>query len=366
MLKAFQITEEYQERYGYPTLTRELKAKILGLNGAALYEVDPTDAPCEFTVRELEQIRRQLPGNEHGARSPDLGPGHRVPRRRSRAVGRDGPAPVLRWPPTHGSRTRSMGRGSATGTTAARACPSRSWADSSTRSRWSSERPSSVPSLATSSASSGSIIGGTGGATRRTTRRRTPRILRVADVLAVLDAIEVARAAILGISWGGRLGFGVVDRAPGRVRSLVSIGQHPYRLRDDGPLGRILSAAMEASRTQGISALVEAFEGLAGRYPDEIRAAYLAEDAVAMRAAWTAGLAEGPVADHLGSWDLPCCICVAAGDVDFADDARRAAAEIPGARFVVIEGIDHLGVDTVEADPFLQAVVDTLRADRGA
>ncbi|HYJ60923.1 MAG TPA: alpha/beta fold hydrolase [Actinomycetota bacterium] len=189
--------------------------------------------------------------------------------------------------------------------------------------------------------------------------------LRGADVLAVLDAIELDRAAILGISWGGRLGFGVVDRAPARVRSLVTIGQHPYRLRDDGPLGRIVSAAMDASRTQGIVAIVEAFEGLAGRYPDEVRAAYLDEDAVAMRAAWTAALAEGPVADHLGSWDLPCCICVAAGDEDFAGDARRAAAEIPGARFVVIEGIDHLGVDTVRADPFLDAVLSTLRADRG-
>jgi hypothetical protein len=69
MMKAFQITEEYQERYGYPALTRELKAKILGLNGAALYEVDPTDVRCDFTVRELEEIRGQLPGR-NGALGP--------------------------------------------------------------------------------------------------------------------------------------------------------------------------------------------------------------------------------------------------------------------------------------------------------
>ena len=69
MLKAFEISQEFQERYGYPALTRELKAKILGLNGAELYGVDPTDAPCDFTADELEQIRRQLPG-----RSGALGP----------------------------------------------------------------------------------------------------------------------------------------------------------------------------------------------------------------------------------------------------------------------------------------------------
>ena len=62
MLKAFEISQEFQERYGYPELTRELKSKILGLNGAMLYDVDPTADPCEFSVAELEAIRRQLSG----------------------------------------------------------------------------------------------------------------------------------------------------------------------------------------------------------------------------------------------------------------------------------------------------------------
>lgn len=186
---------------------------------------------------------------------------------------------------------------------------------------------------------------------------------RVGDVLAVLDHVGIERVAIMGISWGGRLGFGVADRAPQRVRSLVSIGQHPYALRADGPLGRVLAAAMEATVTEGITAIVEAFEGLAGRYPDEVRAAYLAEDPVAMRAAWTAALADGPVAHALASWRIPCCICVAEGDEDFAADARRAADEIPGARFVLIERTDHLGIDTVDAGQFLSAVVATLLAE---
>ena len=41
---------------------RELKAKILGLNGAALYRVVPNTESCEFSRRDLEQIRRKLPG----------------------------------------------------------------------------------------------------------------------------------------------------------------------------------------------------------------------------------------------------------------------------------------------------------------
>lgn len=61
-MRSFQISNEFQDRYGYPELTRELKHKILGLNGAKLYGVDPLGVKCDFTRRELEQVRRQLPG----------------------------------------------------------------------------------------------------------------------------------------------------------------------------------------------------------------------------------------------------------------------------------------------------------------
>jgi hypothetical protein len=37
---AFQITDEFQERFGYPALTAQRKAKILGLNAARLYGID--------------------------------------------------------------------------------------------------------------------------------------------------------------------------------------------------------------------------------------------------------------------------------------------------------------------------------------
>jgi len=59
--RAFQITPEYQERYGYPALTDEIKRKVLGLNALALHDVDPVTVPCPFTREELEQIRLTLP-----------------------------------------------------------------------------------------------------------------------------------------------------------------------------------------------------------------------------------------------------------------------------------------------------------------
>ncbi len=38
--RAFQISEEYQERFGYPALTADAKRRIFGLNGAEVYGID--------------------------------------------------------------------------------------------------------------------------------------------------------------------------------------------------------------------------------------------------------------------------------------------------------------------------------------
>ncbi len=59
--RSFQISEEFQQRFGYPALTDEIKRKVLGLNALRLHDVDPITVPCPFTREELEQIRLTLP-----------------------------------------------------------------------------------------------------------------------------------------------------------------------------------------------------------------------------------------------------------------------------------------------------------------
>jgi len=58
--RAFEISEELQERYGYPRLTKRLKAMVLGLNAARLYGIVPVPPRCEFSRRELAKIREEL------------------------------------------------------------------------------------------------------------------------------------------------------------------------------------------------------------------------------------------------------------------------------------------------------------------
>jgi predicted TIM-barrel fold metal-dependent hydrolase len=59
--RAFQITEEFQDRYGYPPLTDDVKLRILGRNAAALYEVEPEKVACPFTREELQAAREAEP-----------------------------------------------------------------------------------------------------------------------------------------------------------------------------------------------------------------------------------------------------------------------------------------------------------------
>lgn len=59
--RAFQISAEFQERFGYPALTDEIKRKVLGLNALRLHNVDPVSVPCAFTREDIEAARAARP-----------------------------------------------------------------------------------------------------------------------------------------------------------------------------------------------------------------------------------------------------------------------------------------------------------------
>jgi predicted TIM-barrel fold metal-dependent hydrolase len=58
--RAFQISAEYQERFGYPALTDDVKARILGLNAATLYGIDPGVASCQPSLADRAALRSEL------------------------------------------------------------------------------------------------------------------------------------------------------------------------------------------------------------------------------------------------------------------------------------------------------------------
>jgi predicted TIM-barrel fold metal-dependent hydrolase len=75
--RAFEITAEAQERFGYAPLTPEVKAGILSGNAARLYGIDPAGQPCGAPAADRQARRADPP-------TPDalLGPRTRAEARR--------------------------------------------------------------------------------------------------------------------------------------------------------------------------------------------------------------------------------------------------------------------------------------------
>jgi predicted TIM-barrel fold metal-dependent hydrolase len=61
--RAFEISAEFQDRYGYPALTDAIKARVLGLNAAELFGLDPDATRCALAADVLAKnrpIQREL------------------------------------------------------------------------------------------------------------------------------------------------------------------------------------------------------------------------------------------------------------------------------------------------------------------
>jgi pimeloyl-ACP methyl ester carboxylesterase len=186
---------------------------------------------------------------------------------------------------------------------------------------------------------------------------------RVADALAVLNALGIERAHFLGSSWGARLGFALGEHAPERVLLLVLCGNQPYAWDFDSRTAQAVATAIAAMRKKGMNGFVETFEAALGyRFPEPARTWTLEKnDPAALEAAWRATQVEGPVSQDLRAWRLPCLICAGEAD-EMHDAAEEAAEEIPRARFVSLAGHSHISAFYEADDLLLPHILELLRS----
>ena len=71
--RSFQITTEFQERFGYPAMTPVLRAKILGLNGARVYDIQ-VDEILERAGRDTIAASRENYRNDTNPHFRTFGP----------------------------------------------------------------------------------------------------------------------------------------------------------------------------------------------------------------------------------------------------------------------------------------------------
>ena len=174
------------------------------------------------------------------------------------------------------------------------------------------------------------------------------------DAIAVLDAIGVERAHVMGCSMGGMIAQRLAIDHPERLLSMTSVmsrtGEPDYGASSEAALA-FLMAPPAPSRSAYVEHRLEAL-GVYGSKPEWLDADDIAARAGAafdrcfcpdgVRRQMRAVAHDGSRAGALATVDLP--VLVIHGSRDTLIDpsgGRRTAALIPGARYVEIEGMGH-------------------------
>lgn len=176
--------------------------------------------------------------------------------------------------------------------------------------------------------------------------------LLVADITAVLDALDLAKAHFWGFSMGGWIGFGMARYAVERVDRLVVGSSHPYA-RNQERVREFYNAHLDDSADDFVAA-IEGWFGVQVSPARKVRLGNLDRHALL---AWSQDRAE--LSDMLSNMRMPCCLY--AGEADpLCEPAKRASALIPGALFFALPGLGHAGAFR-SSDQVLPRVIAFLR-----
>jgi class 3 adenylate cyclase len=197
--------------------------------------------------------------------------------------------------------------------------------------------------------------------------------VRTEDARAVMDAVGLERAHVMGWSEGGPLAVLLAVAHPERVQSLVLYGtQACFARKEDYPWGERVDADAITAAVEEAWGDPERAPGIGVRADERFMRGWAAYQQAGASPAAAAALI---VANHqidvrplLGSIHVPTLVLSRAGDeIGPPEAARHMADRIPGARFVELSGDQHViwlgDVDELgaEIETFVTGVRPTLR-----
>ena len=163
--------------------------------------------------------------------------------------------------------------------------------------------------------------------------------LLVADVVAVLDDLDISKAHYLGFSMGGFIAYGIARYAPERFHSLI-IGDARLPWKRDPELPTYV--VDQYNLREGMKVHLQAVEAYWGpRWTPEMRAMHESGDLEAFTAMLVAeeGILSLGFEDVAPTLTLPCLFCVREQGDDPA--IRQYVEEMPNGIYVSFPGLDH-------------------------
>ncbi len=172
--------------------------------------------------------------------------------------------------------------------------------------------------------------------------------LRVADVVAVLDALAVRSAHFWGYSMGGWIGWGMAKYAQARLQGLIIGGAHPFERRLPA------SDRLDGSDPKAfVEALFQRLGVDFATIPPEKQAEFFDNnDFLALSASQ---LDRPPLEDILPTMRMPCFLYSGEADGVVAQ-MRDCARHMPNATVVAFPGLNHFEA-FYRADIVLPAVM---------
>lgn len=184
------------------------------------------------------------------------------------------------------------------------------------------------------------------------------------DAFALLDALGIERAHVLGHSMGGAIGFEMALARPERVASLVVLNSQPSFEIDSLGKRLMLVWRLVLARVLGMRRMARLMAGRHFPRPDQasVRERVIERHGGNDARAYIANLralAGWTVVHRLG--DLRAPVLVVTADQDFTDveEKRRYVARIPNARLAVIPDSRHV-THLDQPDAFNRVVLEFL------
>jgi pimeloyl-ACP methyl ester carboxylesterase len=175
----------------------------------------------------------------------------------------------------------------------------------------------------------------------------------VADMAAILDACDVQRAAIAGLSLGGYMSLAFHARHPERTGALLLFDTGPGYRRDDARAGWNALAERTAANFEkkGLDAL--------GRSAEVRVSTHRSAEGLALAARGMLAQQDATVMESLPSINVPTLVLVGSDDTNFLAPTDYMAAKIPGAIKVIVPDAGH-AANIDQAEAFNRAVLDFL------
>lgn len=161
----------------------------------------------------------------------------------------------------------------------------------------------------------------------------------VADVVAVLDELNIKKAHFLGYSMGGWISLGTAKYAPDRLISLIIGGYGPMK-----EWGKEERNAFLDLFSNGMDNFLEKFGGMFGKWwTPEIKAIVESNDLDALIALVSSKdfIALPDLDELLPNLTVPCLFFVGEKDESYPRQ-KECIERIPNAAFISFPGLDHI------------------------